>query len=232
MSANAQLATELLGIGAARYGENVKEIQGALFAIRDEAERLARMSSAAVTLGDEQSRHRQSGKKSGLDIGRLLNTVCEIYRPMIERQGNRLVTDIFGELGELGEFGEPGGSVCVYGNADELSEVLINFISNANEHTRNGNILVRAFFEAGVVRVAVADDGDGIDAGVLPGIFERRLRKSVSDSTKKAGGIGLSICREIVEDHKGRIGIESVSGKGTMVFFQLPVMERVLQDER
>jgi|GEM_PF-5451671 len=228
MSANAQLAAELLTAALPDAGacgdEIVKEIKGALEAVSHEAERLARMSGAAVTLGAELSKDMQRGEKSVfdiLDMARLLRTVCEIYRPMIERRGNHIVTDVFGESGEPCD-------TRVYGNVDELSEVLVNLISNANEHTHQGEIRVTASREAEFLTVTVSDDGDGIEAGVLPGIFKRQPRKSICGKT---GGIGLSICREIVEDHKGRIGIESAPGKGTTVFFRLPAMERVPGDE-
>jgi len=226
MSANAQLAAELLAAdmsnaGAARGEEITKEIRGALEAVSQEAGRLARMSSAAVTLGAEQSESGRFGEKSGLDIARLVATMCEIYRPMIEHRGNRLVADIPG--------GGPDDPIRVYGNTDELSEVLVNFISNANEHTRDGEIRVRASCEAGTVTVMVSDDGCGMEAGVLPGIFERRPRKRASGKT---GGIGLSICREIVEGHDGQIGIESEPGKGTRIFFRLPVMDKATGSER
>ena len=213
MSANAQLASDLLDVGTPS-DDITKEIKGALFAVSSEAERLARMSCAAVTLGAEQSGYlaNSGSEKSALDIAGLIRTVCEIYRPMTERRGNRLASDTFGEI-------------HVHGNADELSEVLINFIANANEHTRDGSILVTLVttsYENGFVTVAVADNGKGIDATDLPGIFERRPRSGVSGKT---GGIGLSICREIVEDHKGQIGIESTPGRGTKVFFRLPVKD-------
>ena len=214
MSANAALAEDLLA-GETELTDNAEKILAALHSLKEEADRLGRMSGAAVTLGVEQSsfkQRREKEKKIRLDIARLLDTVCEIYRPMIERRGNRLVTNIF----------KDGSSPGPNGNPDELSEVLINFISNANEHTRDGEIQVTASVNVGLITIEVTDNGKGIEPDVLPRIFERRPYKSASGRT---GGIGLSICRDIVEDHGGQIGIESEPGEGTRIFFSIPAAE-------
>jgi len=223
MSINAQLAAELLDSGVTSNTDIVKEIRAALFAVKDEADRLARMSGAAIALGAEQSSHKIKGEKSILDMVHLFRVTCEIYRPMLERRGNNLVVNIPNKQGEIEEI------VFVNGNADELSEVLINFISNANEHTRNGEIRVTVSHEADFVTITVSDNGEGIEERALSKIFERRFYK---DASGKTGGIGLSICREIIEDHSGQIGIKSSPGKGTSAYFRLPVVNKGVEGEQ
>jgi signal transduction histidine kinase len=111
----------------------------------------------------------------------------------------------------------------VDGDADGLSQVLINLISNANEHTENGEITVTALSDGQAVTVTVTDNGEGIAPEALPGIFERRPRMGGSG---EAGGIGFSICREIIKKHGGRIWVESEQGAGTSVSFTLPLTDR------
>ena len=71
--------------------------------------------------------------------------------------------------------------------------------------------------QTGFAAVSVSDDGDGIDPALLPDIFKRGV--SGDGST----GLGLPICKEIVEEHGGKIWIESGKGKGTLVTFTLPL---------
>jgi len=93
--------------------------------------------------------------------------------------------------------------------------LLSNLLSNANRHTKNGEISICAAQADEVVTVSVRDTGEGIKPMYLPRIFERGV-------TTYGTGYGLPICKNIVEAHNGTISIESVSGKGTAVTFALP----------
>jgi two-component sensor histidine kinase len=199
MSANAQLAYELL-----KNNMEGKEVFAALDAVKNEAARLARMSDATIALGITQC---FSDSMDNLDVGDIIVKTAEVYRTLVERKGNKLSLNV------------PDDLPYIKGSADGLSQVLINLISNANEHTEHGELNVAASRERGAITVAVKDTGEGITQEHLDGIF---TRKPVSDSKRKAGGIGLSICREIVEKHGGKIWITSRSGEGTVVSFTLP----------
>jgi signal transduction histidine kinase len=125
----------------------------------------------------------------------------------------------------------PDGLPHVIGNADELSQVLVNLITNANKHTIGGEITVtagRASKTNKKISVTVSDAGEGIEPEALPGIFERRplIRQGNPESNDLGvNGVGLSICRDIVERHGGRIQIQSERGMGTSVTFTLIAAE-------
>jgi two-component system, OmpR family, sensor histidine kinase VicK len=71
----------------------------------------------------------------------------------------------------------------------------------------------------------VQDQGQGIPADKLDLIFERFLQVDSSDSRKKGGtGLGLAICRKIIEQHDGRIWVESRLGEGSRFYFTLPII--------
>jgi two-component system OmpR family sensor kinase len=74
------------------------------------------------------------------------------------------------------------------------------------------------------VRVVVADNGNGIAAEHIPHIFDRFYRVDPARGREATDGIGLglAICRSIVETHGGRIDVESTFGRGTHVSFTLP----------
>jgi nitrogen fixation/metabolism regulation signal transduction histidine kinase len=100
---------------------------------------------------------------------------------------------------------------------DELREVLINVLENARlANARRVGVHVERDKEAGRVRVAVADDGEGIPADVLPKIFEPHFSTRTSGS-----GLGLAISRRIIDGWGGTIDVASERGFGTTVTLAL-----------
>lgn len=118
-----------------------------------------------------------------------------------------------------------GGQARVMGDADQLYRVLTNLLDNAIRYTgQQGKITVAVETDHEHARVSVTDDGCGIPADELPRIFDRFYRADPS-RTRDTGnaGLGLSICKSIVEAHGGHIGATSEPGKGTTVTFELPL---------
>jgi len=112
------------------------------------------------------------------------------------------------------------------GRGDErrLSQVLLNLVGNALKFTEAGDVRVKAGFEDGQFRVAVADTGPGISPSDQERIFEAFQQVDSSLTRKKGGtGLGLSIARRIVELHGGRLWVESAPGKGSTFSFTVPV---------
>jgi len=113
----------------------------------------------------------------------------------------------------------------IIADGDRLAQVFTNLIDNAIAHTpAGGEVTVLAEVRNGGVQVAVTDTGPGIPPGELSRIFERfyQVDKSRARSQRKGTGLGLTITREIVEAHGGRIGVESVPGSGATFVVWLP----------
>ena len=130
---------------------------------------------------------------------------------LFEQKGLRLVKDV------------APGLPSVTGDRDRLIQVVINLISNAVKFTDSGSITCRAEQRDGALVVSVIDTGMGIAPADQPKVFERF--KQVGDTLTdkpKGTGLGLPICREIVEHHGGRIWVESEIGKGSTFAFSLP----------
>jgi len=68
----------------------------------------------------------------------------------------------------------------------------------------------------------VADTGIGVPADDIPHLFDRFYRSSSGAARARGSGLGLAICKGIVEAHGGRIGVESIPGRGSRFFFTLP----------
>jgi signal transduction histidine kinase/FixJ family two-component response regulator len=111
-------------------------------------------------------------------------------------------------------------------DADEerLLEVLENLVGNAIKFTSpGGTITVGASYEGSELKIWVADNGSGIPPEQLPHIFDRFWQAKRAD--RRGTGLGLTICKGIVEAHEGRIWADSSLGKGTTLYFTLPAAD-------
>jgi signal transduction histidine kinase len=121
---------------------------------------------------------------------------------------------------------EPAPPAMVCGN--QIQQVLLNLLTNARQAMPGGGrITIRVVPDAGAgtVDLSVRDSGAGIPPDQLPRIFDRfYTTKAGPDATGKGGtGVGLAMCREIIEQHQGKIRVESTPGIGTAFTLKLPV---------
>lgn len=115
-------------------------------------------------------------------------------------------------------------SVLVAFDAKRIEQVLNNLIINAIKYTHAGAITVKVETGANTVVVRVIDSGIGIPENDLPHIFERFYRVDDPHHADIEGtGLGLAICQSIIEQHQGRIWVESVVGQGSVFSFELPI---------
>lgn len=108
-------------------------------------------------------------------------------------------------------------------DATRLSQVLDNLLSNADKYAQGAEVTVSARVEGQAVLVRVRDQGPGIPAPHQSHLFERFFRVPGAKSMIRGTGLGLYICRKIVEAHGGEIMVESVAGGGTCFAFSLPL---------
>ncbi len=113
----------------------------------------------------------------------------------------------------------------VFADVERLGQVIDNLISNAIKYTpKSGEIIVKAESRGDCVRVSVQDFGMGIPKAVQEKIFDRFYRvKDASAGSVSGIGLGLYICREIIEKHQGHLGVESIPEEGSTFYFELPV---------
>jgi signal transduction histidine kinase len=113
-------------------------------------------------------------------------------------------------------------------NAGQIQQVVLNLIINARQAMPNGGRLlmsVRANRESGFAEIAVRDSGCGIAAEQLKKIFDPFFSTKQTDENGQGGsGLGLSLCREVIEAHRGRIRVESTVGVGTQFTLKLPLV--------
>jgi two-component system, NtrC family, sensor kinase len=154
---------------------------------------------------------RASGEPGPVDLERLARDTVELVRPGLATTGVAL--DVRSE---------PGLPV-VRGQPDQLQQVILNLLTNAIDATPSGGrieVTIVAEPGRGEIEIAITDTGRGISAEDRKRIFEPFF------STKEPGrgtGLGLFISAEIVREHKGRIEIESETGRGSTFRIVLPV---------
>ena len=120
------------------------------------------------------------------------------------------------------------GLPAITGDQDRLIQVVINLISNAVKFTDHGTIECAVRRVDGELIVSVIDSGIGIAPADQPKVFEKF--KQVGDTLTdkpKGTGLGLPICKEIIEYHGGRIWVESAPGHGSVFSFTLPISDDV-----
>jgi len=113
-------------------------------------------------------------------------------------------------------------------DAERVAQVVAHLLANAIKFSpAGGRVEVSAQAEATGVRVAVRDHGEGIPSQDLPKLFQK-FSQLDSSATRRAGGtgLGLVLCRSIVEQHGGRMAVESTHGEGSCFSFTLPVAAR------
>ena len=118
----------------------------------------------------------------------------------------------------------------------QIEQILINLIINARQAMPRGGRLrieVRENATAQMAEIRISDTGVGIPPEQLRLIFEPFYTTKEPDEHGHGGsGLGLSVCRQIIEQHHGRIRVESLPGKGSKFTVKLPLREDVAVDER
>lgn len=179
--------------------------------IADETQRIARIMEEAQRLSRAKD---NAAHKAQIQLIDIIRPIARLYAPILERKQTRLTVRLPDEL------------PTVFANAEEITQVLFNLLSNAEKHTENGEVVLSAASDGGFMAVCVADSGTGIRPGFLPRVFERHMHDDAEGT-----GLGLPICKEIIEAHGGEISIESTLKKGTAVTFILPLHSKEVTDD-
>jgi PAS domain S-box-containing protein len=143
-----------------------------------------------------------------VDLTAVANNVTDALRPLLESHSASIGVDPL---------------PLVSGSASQLAEVLQNLITNAVKYSRPGvppRIRITAVQEEKFSRISVADNGQGFDPAYSEAIF--KMFKRLHGTSVEGSGIGLALCRRVVERHGGRIWAESVEGRGSVFHFSVP----------
>ena len=149
-----------------------------------------------------------------LDLRAVVTAGCAVVAPAVERGAVVLDVDL------------PAEPVPFLGDRDMLERVVINFVGNAVKFTpAGGQVGVGLRVEGGEIALTVADTGIGIPHHEQERLFSRFFRSTLAQERAIPGsGLGLSIARAIIDQHGGRVELESEPGTGTTFRVLLPVI--------
>ncbi len=187
-------------------GDASPELRAAVGVAIDELDRMGRLVDNLLRLAraDEGTDH----KRTRVDVALLAESL--VQRSLV--------------LGNRDWQVHTPTEAIVDGDEDALNEVLLNLVSNAVRHTSQADTIdIRVATRGDRITLEVADTGDGIDPELLPTLFDRFTRADSARSRDTGGaGLGLAICRAIVEAHGGTIAAESTLGHGATFMIELP----------
>ena len=170
---------------------------------------IERMESGKITM-----------ERKDCDAADLMAQATDLVLKMAEEAGVTLSTT--------------GQTAQLYADPDRILQTLTNLLSNAIKFSQpGGTVWLTAERQGDEMRFQVRDQGRGIPADKLESIFERFQQVDASDSRDKGGtGLGLAICRSIVQQHGGKIWVETALGQGSTFIFTLPTAVKEEQASR
>ncbi|MGH9788932.1 MAG: PAS domain-containing sensor histidine kinase [Candidatus Acidiferrales bacterium] len=202
------MRTALGLLASGRVGNSPEKTQQMLTIALEETDRLTRLVSDMLDLQRlELGRFRLH--LQSCDAAHLVHQVADAHQPVAEKAGLRLEVSA-----------QP---VALRADPDRIVQVLTNLLNNAVKFAPAGTALRVSCEQRDADAVfRVTDEGSGIASDACEGIFERFRQADAGARTRGGMGLGLYICRGIVQQHGGRIGVESAPGKGSTFWFTLP----------
>jgi len=152
---------------------------------------------------------------STVDLKLLLEEVAVDMEPMLEKQGIMLSIQ------------NSTPNILVYADAQRLKQVVRNLLSNAMKFTKEGSIRIDVSVQSNEAQISIIDTGIGIAEENISKLFQKFSQVGDAETRQTKGtGLGLYICKKIVEAHNGWIKVESKGeGQGTTITFSLPLKQ-------
>jgi signal transduction histidine kinase len=200
--------TEILHDNPDLQEEQRQEFLGAVV---KETERLSHLISQVLTLEKYES-GKQKLQLRSFDFRTVLLEVLDSVRPLAEKK--QLSFSVV----------YPDSMLLVHADQDLLYQVVFNLVGNAIKFSPDQDIItIHVVDQASELRVAIQDNGKGIEPELQELIFDKFFQARNQTLQKPVGsGLGLAICKRIIEMHNGRIWVESEIGNGSRFIFFLP----------
>jgi len=194
------------------FGEiNDKQKQSLAISI-DNISRLVRMINNLLDISKIES-GKVKMKRELIDLNLLVKKAEDSFIPLANKASIKLKSVL------------PKRPIKIWADFDKIFEVVSNLLSNAIKYSTAGtSVTVEAMAKESEAYISVEDTGRGIDSDEIPKMFERYASLSpLKDGNIDSTGLGLSITKEIIDLHKGRIKVKSQLGKGSKFSVFLPI---------
>lgn len=214
---------ETTGLSAEQhaYIQIIKKSSHTLMDLLNNVLELSRLESGKMTVESEL-----------FDLPTLVEEATYVFAAKALERNIELIMDIEEE------------TPLLYGDTRKIRQILINLISNAVKFTHAGDILIQATIISenneqlevpGIVaeprvslQISITDTGIGMEPKQLERLFERYYRAGLRESSYNGTGLGLVVCKQLIELMEGQIEVKSVPGEGSVFSFTLPVLRHEL----
>ena len=178
--------------------------------LRLSIERMSKLNDKLLVLSRE---NRLDTEWGNVDMAALLNEIAIEFETSAASSGIKL------------ELEPPPQGLSLKGDAFSLKQAVSNIVENAIKYNRpGGSVVITAVKEKGGIIIKISDTGIGISREEQKRIFDRFYRVDKSRSRAQGGsGLGLAMVKQIIENHKGRVTVESLPGEGSTFTVWLPV---------
>jgi two-component system sensor histidine kinase CiaH len=171
---------------------------------------LQNLSNSLLKLTQIHSNNNGNKNWGKISLSEVINSACNKLTPLAKKKKINIAVKV--------------PEIIIKGDKTSLAEVFLILLDNAIKYGRdNSQISISAEKVVTKVKVSIKDQGIGIPKSDLPHIFERFFRADKSRSLVEGYGLGLSIAKKIIEDHKGTISALSTVGKGSIFSVELPL---------
>ncbi len=188
-------------------GKITKQQGDSLYAVKQEINRITRIIIDIIELANIETGN-ITLKKEEISFGGIIHEVADRMQQTVELKGSTLTIDV------------PEDLPVIVGDYDRLTRAFANILINAIKFTSEGRISVAAQVKDRELLTSVSDTGIGIPEGAIDKIFDQFYKV---DAASRGTGLGLSMAKEIIEMHGGRIQAESKEGEGSTFSFTIPV---------
>lgn len=203
----------------AKTEKTINQISENLQVVISEGERLTHLINDVLDLAKIEAGKMEWSQET-IFMAEVAERAIAATSSLFDQKALKLIREIESDLPEI------------TGDKDKLIQVFINLISNAVKFTDKGSVTCRLYRKGDELIGSVSDTGIGISPEDYGAVFEqfKQVGGDTLTDKPKGTGLGLPICKEIVEHHGGRIWLESEQGKGSTFFFALPVNKKVVAE--
>jgi signal transduction histidine kinase/CheY-like chemotaxis protein len=191
-----------------------QQVSENLGVVISEGERLTTLINDVLDLAKIEA-GRMEWNMDKVSLNEIVERATMVTTSLFDQKGLKLEKEMEPDLPEIS------------GDHDKLIQVVVNLLSNAVKFTNEGKVKCKVFKENDEIIVSITDTGIGIAKEDYGAVFEqfKQVGGDTLTDKPKGTGLGLPICKEIIEHHGGRIWLESERGKGSTFSFALPAIK-------
>ena len=199
----------------AKIGKTISQVSENLNVVISEGERLTHLINDVLDLAKIEA-GKMEWNQENVSMPEVAERAIAATTALFDQKDLKLIKQI------------DSGLPDIIGDRDKLIQVIINLISNSVKFTDKGSITCSVHQQKDEIIVSITDTGIGIATGDFGTVFEqfKQVGGDTLTDKPKGTGLGLPICKEIVEHHGGRIWVESEVGKGSIFSFALPIIAK------